>query len=482
MQLKSNTKRFASMLAAALALAACGDDDPGPTNNADGGTDQGVADGSMNTGDGGSVPTDGSTTTDMAVTNEIALADLPAAVADAWCNRTECFGELGDDFFTTLILGSGSDDPAVCRSRLTRVLAGQLTVDAEGYDPAAAFDCVETLRNPATECADVLEPKCPALENGESDFHGNVAMGGECLSTYECGAGLRCDRTGLPDFRCAGTCQPGGELGESCDSYEGCSNLADANVTCDMSSGPGHAATNTCVRVVYTNDEELGDPCSAYSFDEETNTLTQSYCARGLSCEENVCVLGEAGLGDDCTERECGEGLVCAEEGDAAGTCQPLFSFTYEAGDDCGLVGENNIVFCDFLSGATGYVCDITDDETYTGTCAAIGDGSLGSVCLDFSDIGFVCDEGLFCDTQFREGIFAGRCTTKLPAGEACGDSNHCVSGVCEYDSQLSRSVCLASGLADGEGCTNDRQCESTYCAFDGEGYVCSPLECSIDG
>jgi hypothetical protein len=477
MQLKSSTKRFASALAATLALVACGDDDTAPMNTADGGlADQGIM-----TADS-AVETDGSTSPDMGTANEISFDDLPAAVADAWCNRIECFGELGDDFFSTLILGGGSDDPVVCRARLTRVLSGMLSVEEEGYDPRAAFDCVETLRNPATACEDVLEPKCPALDAGESEFHGNVAMGGECVSSYECDAGLRCDRTDLPDYRCAGTCQPGSDPGDACTSYDDCSNLDDASVTCDLSSGNGHTALNICVRTAYENNRAEGESCTEVTFDEATNTLTTSYCASGLDCRDDECTKTEAGLGEDCTELECGEGLTCSEEGDTAGTCQPLFSFAFEAGDDCGLISEENIVFCDFLSGATGYVCDITDEEDYTGTCVAIGDGSLGSVCLAFEELGFTCDEGLFCATEYREGIFAGRCSQPLAAGETCNDDNNCLSGVCEYDSQLSRSICMEANLEDGAGCSNNRQCASNNCAFDGEGTVCAPLECSIDG
>lgn len=486
-----------------LTLAACGDD----TNNAMNGNDAAVTSdgGSLDAANSDASNADGATgDAEVADANvasdlgpdatvdptpdEVTFSEIPEAFAAAWCARPECFAAPD---FESMIAALYSVTPGgpTCEVRVANYLTLSLGGISEPptWDGVAAKACFDFLRTEGT-CDDLFRTSClPDLEGDEP-----IGEGGVCTNSYACGEGLACDKGGVTDYRCEGTCETGTPLGGSCTNGDECARISRYDsIFC--SPPPGSFSGAICIRDRYTNEAGVGDDCDVSTYDEATFTRTNVNCANGLRCRDNVCVEEARGtLGDACSN-DGGEGAECerryeclAAEGGGS-TCQYLPIAT-TAGATCGLV-DDAPVLCDLFA---GFACAFASEEDESGTCVAIGDGSLGSTCMliDSFAKSSTCDGDLRCavigDDDF---IPAGTCAARLANEELCNSSDDCVSGYCQYlgcgEGGCENRCAERRAIEDGGSCVNDDDCMSgscqSICGVAGCDNICTALECGGD-
>lgn len=258
--------------------------------------------------------------------------------------------------------------PAACESFVDRylfaedrdgdLLRGEFKLDEDALDACIA--------RAEASCDLQALMACRAVE-------GRVALGGACTSSDDCAGDAFCTDA------CGGVCTARVALGAACTSDDECTGV---DVKCNYES-------ETCMAVTRIANVAEGGAC-----DEQhtADKVTISRCASGLACYAEVCtaIVAKGGTCDD-DHTPCELGTICMPETEdaASGTCVPQ-PFTVGAGQACDALGT-------FVSSAR--FCNIAENlGCFDGTCLLLGDGSVGSRCLNLDLAGGECDDGNACD------------------------------------------------------------------------------------
>jgi hypothetical protein len=427
----------AVILACALALVGCGDDEVG-TPTVDAGSDSGSSNldggGSADGGNG-----DGGSTPDMNIPRTgIPLADLPREVAQLFCAQRSCLIDGESLLLREIFLPEGE----TCVERATPLVAtdflaeqvAAINAGTATYSEEAALACVESLAA-STSCA-IVSDGCL------NDFAvGALELGDECSQGYDfCASGTTCVSE-FASWRCPGTCVTAAAKGESCESMP-CADPTepDAYANCEDRGGD---SGRRCYHYVYEETLGVGAACVDMFPEPVDYVVVNAGCMPGLSCEgepgARTCVdssEGRIAVGAACDDDDgdrCVDGAICA------GTCREI-TLTSAVGAACGTSGTSTLVLCDPNDGV---ICRLTNSEALTGTCEAFGDGTEGATCTNGLDVivgDGGCNEGFYCPEVFDGAPLAASCTAVLEDGTACSRDFECESGVCEWDGE--GSVC----------------------------------------
>lgn len=266
---------------------------------------------------------------------EVALEDVPEALAPAYCGLLDCCGNP----FTAQFLGGSGD----CVTGIIPTLEDTFVARAQGpiasgtviYHGELVSDCVGALE--ATGCG------VETLEDGCSDvFEGTVALGGDCGWEEECADGY----CSMSDGTCPGACAARVAAGAACLEAAACpvgfacdgghcvalareGEACSVSVACaglDLSCvSPSGAGAGTCQSWDDLFAGAIGEPCSLASSD---------YCDPELSCVFDgvaggtpsfVCAA-RVGRGEACAvgvPNPCPDEQFCDAEG-TMGTCTNL--------------------------------------------------------------------------------------------------------------------------------------------------------------
>lgn len=338
-----------------------------------------------------------------------AASQLYETWATTFCDiLTSCPLEDGDlSFFIVL----ASADKSACRSFANRLFDQRRPEEniekliADGrviYHGEQLGACLSAARSACS--VDLQEvAACGAL------LEGTVATDGACWVSDECAGDAFCAQR---DSDCVGACQPRPKRGEGC-SFGGCSQSEGASAC---------GSAGTCVPATTIDNVAVGAACGTESSDTD---VTKRHCATGTYCDydsqsdASSCVA-YAGLGEACGDSaaECTPGLVCGGDGES-GTCSSV-TVANSAGASCNESDSSQpLVGCNVFARLT---CDAA-----SGTCKAMGNGSLGSACTAGIDLDGICDYGLYCDSA------TSKCTTPKADGAPCDSSAECTSGTCVY-------------------------------------------------
>lgn len=436
--MRSIVPRF---VAAALLLAACGDDRPDQPDAATGWTAESVCAALSAAICRGLTdcacrfdqrPYDAATCT-VARTEACRASVEGQAGADLAAGRvrfddagiTACLAELGTLVASCDLAHDDGPLPAACSGIFVAA------ADLGEVCPVAGLALCAGGAGVCTRAEDDTWPCTARPGAGAPCVSGVCAVGLTCHEVVD--GDPRCDTPGAPGAPClvdgacaAGTiCTPGG--------------------TCAAPGGDGVACADaldcaeglTCVVDRCAPAPALGDPCSS-----------PPACGAGRSCgrapETRTCELpGEPGA--PCAAGTCAAGLGCAE---ATATCVTLPG----AGSEC----------LDGAGCAPGTTCDFT-----TTTC--VTPPGAGEPCLDSADRR--CADGLGC----RESDLRCQPASVATAGQPCmlnGPEYVCAAGLgCDFTPQ--GSICAARS-GPGTPCNTSRTCSAdSYCA--GETQTCAP-------
>lgn len=288
------------------------------------------------------------------------------------------------------------------------------------FDEGRGEACLELLEASEGCAFEWSEEYC--LEDS-GPFVGTLPAGAGCDSDayFRCSPGTRCSAERFSGA--CGVCEAfaPAALGEPCEFDSDCQQSATALAYCGDDPIDARAE---CLRWTNPTLVGLGEDCGGDEF-----------CAIGLECawdDDDTCIELPS-VGDECDVNGsygCAGGAECLDDAVSSlgGLCHGL-GFAFEAGDDCGLVGDE-LVEC---AESARLVCD-----EGSATCVHVA-GVAGDPC-DVLD----CASGFHCDSLDES------CTADLTDGSACDDSDECMSGACSGPDGM--SVCGSpSSVA---GCT----------------------------
>ncbi len=363
----------------------------------------------------------------------IALADLPTWLADLQCTQ-----EAADGKWHRYALGTCEADFAVAiqfmRDRLRLAELGRIT-----YDGGAASVCLRSSADLATTrriTGRLTAYGKSSLPNVAVDpaclqvFTGHLATGTDCDDDAECAAGLRC-------WGCPGVCRAPVATGAACGTPTAVCGDADLCIGGVCVPTPALGLGGVCQDLPAPHEQLLAEqiPCAAGLACQPTSTDALAPWACGTS-------HGTAAAGSPCTDA-----TSCA-----SGLCKGQVCTTVADGTSCGGSSDCLDKAC-VPAGPSQKVCWSTANP-------ALPCGTTG------------CPTGQYCS------LIAGALGCKpLPLpGEACGDSDLCVNGLCDAKTGLCideyRPGCAAScqsfacavngacSVKDvGDSCTADAEC-----------------------
>lgn len=279
------------------------------------------------------------------------------------------------------------------QENVDRVRAGTLT-----FDGIAAHACLDEMTCERFDL-DGIGSYGPC----DTMFDGNVAIDGACQSSDDCaGIDTFCEFDSDP---CTGTCKPTLPRGSECRAGRDCATAgATELVVCDTSG-----ETSACRDFDYTTAEAtVGAPCGFLSSD---TTVTHANCAPGFYCS------APSWTGVGTCQMQLAEGFPCT----SPSVCQASYVCSRDEVPVCAAPPAMSQFIGEGCSSDFGPVCDGWRNlGCIDGTCAALGDGTLGSACDDHT----FCNSGLFCDDSWH-------CAAQLADGTTCHSHNQCASGRC---------------------------------------------------
>jgi len=307
----------------------------------------------------------------------------------------------------------------LCHEDIGRDLFAQQyrgTIDPSRFDLSAAEVCLISLSS--ADCSRSNE----FLADCDDALRGNTAVGGSCLSGYECASGACVEQESMcgricetrgsvaalcsdnadcePQLRCRGAaCQLRGRAGDGCDQTDDCA------TTLWCPSGP-----RLCTVV-----PDVGDPCEP--------DLSGDPCRGSLVCTLGVCEVGGDGAAICAVDRPCRPGFRCSPSNACVDLVEPY--------GPC-LSTQNCPSFHECISEA----------------------------CVPFPALGEPCSGVLPC----LQGVCIpgpeGICTLQ-PAGMPCSGANGPVGGQCEgFCRDEGRGVYACVDLLPlGGRCVEDAEC-----------------------
>ncbi len=275
------------------------------------------------------------------------------------------------------------------------------------YDGVAAARCIARL---ATTC-DVqhrIGELCADV------FTGTVATDGACQRHEECANNGWCDRGQATAMNaCPGACKPRKRVGEACAVSDECMpSAAGQRAECF----PDATGTARCIRTVTGAPGAEGQPCGHIVGSSGSQDIQ---CASGLACVAAMSSLSGTCVRPAAAGAACGDTVACAEGSACTATttmrCTAL-AVRRAAGERCNMAA---LELCDPYA---RLVCR-------SGVCAAIGDGTLNSMCGNMAvPAGSQCNAGLYCASA--------RCVARKADGEACVSDVECRSDACSRETR----------------------------------------------
>lgn len=330
----------------------------------------------------------------------IALADLPAKLAPAFCALYQrCNPELYGIAFAV-------DD---CATRLTQQLTQgtfsgvSAAVDAKrtSYDGALAAACASA----------VSSGSCDFLDNSpitvcEQALEGTVSDGGDCDIDEECKGTSHCAVTG---GACPGKCTAAVSAGVACQRKEDCA----AGLVC--SDATQHCAAPAAA----------GQPCGG-GVEVQCSATLQCLGDDATKKQAGVCKQAKdvfaGGEGDSCDIAAgpwCKDGFSCVVDGIANAKPVEKCHAKAASGGSCGLAVPNQCPASEFCPLATADLVKMT----FTANCQPLL--AEGATCVPARP-GAQCQASLFCDAS------TNKCSRFRNLGESCTANDACYSTRCD--------------------------------------------------
>ncbi len=318
----------------------------------------------------------------------VPLDDIPDRYAAASCEHLErCLGS-----FTAILFGSNCADELSTRLQETVMPLWRAAIDAGTleYDPNAAADCLDDLRDAACDAPGVRGTACDDV------FRGTVAAGGACRSHEECAGDAFCD----VDASCPGECRARGGAGASCDDDDAC------------------MASLECIDGSCTTPLTIGDAC-----DEDNDAcggLSTCIAGRCTTIQNNLTAAIDASC-DPEAGMLCEAGASCVLTGIDPGTRTPQWRCVGPSNSG----GSCNLGFPDPCP--DDQYCDADPETTlmFEGTCQPLP--SVGEACRDGGNFAArECEGDLVCSD--------GVCRNRKLLGSPCDSDRECYSGFCDSD------------------------------------------------
>ncbi|MFH1447531.1 MAG: hypothetical protein ABIG39_01595 [Candidatus Micrarchaeota archaeon] len=214
-------------------------------------------------------------------------------------------------------------------------------------------------------------------------------------------------------------------------------------------------------------------------------------CCNGICSTDGICETPERGcgeVGEDCSSRNCCEGLTCETE---TNTCCATLGGDCNTTDDCCGANTCDGGTCNFPEGCTeiGQACSL-DDECCSGNCEndvcaislvptctedagfcnfdedCCSNNCLNSVCslpdssTDCKSYGSACTEHSDCCSWNCVNSKCGQAMGCTPVGQECLSGLECCSGLCK------ELVCSTGKTCKylSEECSSDEECCSGKC------------------
>lgn len=250
------------------------------------------------------------------------------------------------------------------------------------------------------------------------------------------------------------------------ETYSVCALMCDDDTDCPYGkcATTGYCAQKKC----YSNED-----CFGGSLCIDSSGSGSGMCQR-IPCKETACSTTNPG-------GSCDDGAACIA-GKCVSSCTP---------NPC---KEINRSTCETKLGVPTCVCDAGTVEI-SGKCepktvseCPSGFTCSANVCVNKSDIGFVCsvnadceDVDLTCSPALPSGVCSG-CTYPAECPHGGAEFSDCVSGyclrTCFLDSDCNKGMkCLGSGYCGKQDCIKVADCPTGYtCSSGGR---CSRIPCS---
>lgn len=286
----------------------------------------------------------------------VALADLPGALASAYCNSIA--GCCNAKMYPY--------DQAKCVAQMTGLYTAFLPSDPAraDYDPQKGGDCVAAAAALSScHSSDTTPTACQTM------FVGKVAPGGTCDSGFECAASssgtVDCEFGAGSQGAC--TVKPTGKAGDACGST--CTKSGNEEDCTTFGSGSG-SGPKPGPAACYTND---GLYCDGSSYQCKTVSklggacTSTDGCEQGTFCDAQQCVKPLA-QGAKCGFGALCQGGYCDDFGDK--TCKPAKAIGAEcsSNDECGAGAH-----CVSHGSGAKAKCEAADEIASPGICAGTG-------------------------------------------------------------------------------------------------------------
>jgi hypothetical protein len=374
-------------------------------------------------------------------------ADFENAVSNAFCSYNARCGYLGQSEVKQC-----QTDAANAAKMYKPVYSSLDAVNAHrlSYDSGKAQACIDAVGKAgcSTDSYYALGDVCNFV------YRGQVAVGGNCLGSFECKAGNWCDQgANNGTTGCSGVCTANTATGQTCDANNPHCNDSDfcddsgTTAVCKARAKVGQTCSSTqrCLLGLYCKGYDQGPPevpgsCSDLA--KEGDTCSTSFigttnCQLGLWCDDsdpnNMTCKKPIANGQSCSSYyACADGLDCIgvafdpNTGNltTAGKCGPFL----DVGKSCSSPGESGCPY----------------DTTCSGGSCSPGP-KAGDACDPSTTNG--CTGNTYCDGN------TSKCTTLVALGQACmnppTDSNGfpiggepCHDGTCDMTTNKCALVC----------------------------------------
>ncbi len=273
--------------------------------------------------------------------------------------------------------------------RSGRFLDAELEAGTLELSESAVDECLSAVR----DCSAPIGASNWACREA---FEGEVALGSPCTYHEMCQGEAYCASNDAVN-ECPGTCTSRKEAGEPCLDGVECA----PGLTCTYDATTGDSV---CQQMTIHPPAEEGAECG------ETGGNAWTGCADGLFCDADEVCRAFLPAGAPCSSTDtCVEGMVCVPKDEGSVCAEAIVQ---------NAVGDS----CDDVTRACNPIYNL---RCVSGSCEAIGDGSIGSPCSAGQVRFLTCAGDSYCSSATQT------CEASRPDGESCSRGSECSSGVC---------------------------------------------------
>lgn len=284
-----------------------------------------------------------------------------------------------------------------------------------------------------------------------------------CHLSFQCGAGLVCNKRG------SHTCVPADECGNGV--------IEGTEVCDDGNSIDSDLCTNACVLGAGANcsqDSECAEVCDT---ENDLDCELANVCGNGHVEGSEACDDGNVTSGDGCDAAcKLEDGAPCSANDDcSSGLCNLLAGGQCAPTDACGNGLVEGSEACDDGNTRPGDGCDASclgengsacsdDDQCTSALCNTVG----SNTCMPPDQCGNgVVETGEACDDGGRvpgDGCSAN-CKGEPGGGVPCGAPNECSTGICHAGDCAPKNVCGNGVVEGGELCDDGNGVDTDACS-----------------